>query len=487
MANLAYPRFQRVPAAIMAGALLAACNDPAGSDTPYIVTPATSATLVGTAGWTLTDTLVVEVRDAGGHPVPGATVQWSLPNGGRLEVQSAEADNRMVGTADDRGRNYAVWTLGLPEGPQEASAVSGVGGAPASFTATATVLHAIQVTISAATYCAILPDQRPVCWGDNRHGQLGTGDTVRRSKPTRVAGLAAVQEIRTSAWHTCARDLSGDVWCWGTNWFGEGGRDATQPFQTSPVRVAGAEGAVSLSLSADFYRPFTCAVLSASGAVCWGYNHEGQLGTGDSVSSSSPRQVVGSAGFKTVYSGGDGRSCALDAGGEAWCWGEVYRGPPPPRPSTMSLTPTPPVPGHQYSALAVGAYSVCGIQLDGMASCWGLNHGSLGTWVEPGTEVSGPLRADLNEHLAQISSDGWNGFYARTRFGQGFMWGETNGDVFTILPALITPSLRVEDLSASNSMGYCVIAVGGGVYCAPERGWYQQDEALRGVPNIEEP
>ncbi len=69
-------------AAVLVAATLTACNDPSSVDSPYIVTPVTTATLSGTPGWTLTDTLVVEVRDVEGNLVPGAKVTWSLPHGG---------------------------------------------------------------------------------------------------------------------------------------------------------------------------------------------------------------------------------------------------------------------------------------------------------------------------------------------------------------------------------------------------------------------
>ena len=263
---------------LAAGSLLA-CNDPVGGDTPYAVVPVTSTALAGTPGRTLTDTLVVEVRDAEGNPVPGAKVHWSLPSGGSMVVQLADPDDRMTGTADSRGRNYAVWTLGLEEGAQVAGAASGFEEA-AVFTASATALHALSVTVGRGYVCAVLTDYRPVCWGDNRYGQLGTGDTLARSTPTSPIGLAAVQDIQASTGgHVCARDMAGDVWCWGTSSHGQAGPGAAKPVQLVPVRVSGAEGAISLAVSPEFGQ-FTCAVLAAGGARCWGRNSRGRLGHG---------------------------------------------------------------------------------------------------------------------------------------------------------------------------------------------------------------
>jgi len=450
-----------------------------------LVVPLTTTPLAGTAGWPLTDTLVVEVRTADGQPARHVKVQWSLPSGGSLAVERADATDPMTGTTDNRGRNFAVWTLGLPEGAQEARVAVGLGQ-PARFTATATVLHATQVTVGDGYQCAVLPDQRPVCWGSNGYAQLGTGDTVARAAPTPVQGLAAVREIRASNdAHTCARDLSGDVWCWGYNVSGGVGPAGAQPYQPVPVPVAGAEGTVSLSVSNTWGLNYTCAVLGAGGATCWGYNTRGQLGTGDTISSAAPRPVVGSGSFTRVYSG-ELRSCALDAGGEAWCWGNASRGELAPLPPGTYLTPVQPVPGFTYTSLAVGAYAVCGIQTIGGTSCWGNDFGSFGhipvSDLQPG---DGPVHPDLNENLARLVSDGWNGYYARSLYGLGYVWGETGCcDVFTLPPQMITPSLRIQDIAAGGGGDYCVISEAGGLYCGRVNWWFRdQSESLAGIPD----
>lgn len=474
------------PLSLLTACALLACNDPVGSDTPYVVVPVSTTVLAGTSGWALTDTLVVEVRDAEGHPVPGAKVTWSLPQGGRLAVQLADADDPMTGTADDRGRNFVVWTLGLGEGTQVARAVSGLTGVPAEFEAEATVLHVKQVSGGGSYVCAVLSDDRPVCWGDNRYGQLGTGDTLARATPTPVAGLPAVLEIRASPDRnslTCARDLAGDVWCWGWALGGVAGPGAAQPVQLTPVRVAGAEGAVSLSTGTAGNR-FACAVLSGGGAVCWGENWAGQLGTGDSVSSPTPRPVVGSGNFRSVASGWR-RSCALDIDGEAWCWGDARRGELKPLPSAIYQVPVQPVPGHRYNSLTAGSYAVCGVQLAGIVSCFGDDFFSFGhrpfSDLQPG---DAPVRPDIPEPIAQVAVDGGNGMYARTRFGRGYVWGEPGCcDFFLSTPRMMTPSLRIQDIAAGDGR-YCVISETGGLYCGRVNWWFfGGTEELSGIPD----
>ena len=485
--------FRQASAALVAAALMA-CNDPSSVDSPYIVTPVTATTLSGTAGWTLTDTLVVEVRDFEGNLVPGAKVTWALPNGGRLAVQLADADDPMHGTADDRGRNYAVWTLGLREGRQVARAVAGLTGVPADFEAEAAVLHATQVSAGSGYTCAVLTDQRPVCWGLNRFGQLGTGDTLARGSPSLPLGLAAAIEIRASSHGTtCARDLSGDVWCWGQNRSGEAGPAAEQPMQLAPVRVSGAEGAASLAVSRYSYggvgREFTCATLRTGGAKCWGDNTGGQLGTGDTLSSSSPRSVLGSDGFVSVYSGG-ARSCALDREGEAWCWGDAWSGSLSPLPAGVFMAPVRPIPGRLFYSLAMGEYSQCGLQAAGRVSCWGEDWKfALGTSLPRGQGLtSTPVRPDLGEEIAELASNGGSGIYARSRFGWGFMWGDLGNDAVTAPAEQITSGIRIISITASYDQ-YCVLSESGGLYCGTP-GWWGywggygvRPQDLRGIPD----
>ncbi len=393
----------------------------------------------------------------------------------------------MTGTTDSKGRNYAVWTLGLGEGTQVARVVSGLTGVPVEFEAEATALHAVQVAAGGSYACAILSDQRPVCWGSNRDGQLGTGDSLSHfaETPVPVAGLSAALEIRASnGGLTCARDLAGDAWCWGRNDFGQAGPAASIPIQPTPVRISGAEGASSLAIESD-YLGHACVLLGVGGARCWGANWSGQLGTGNRASSAAPMPVLGSERFIQIAVGDD-RTCALDADGESWCWGYGYGNGFAPLPSDLYLVPTRPLPGYRYLSLAVGKNSVCGIQLGGEVTCFGDDwDGGLGTQLGYPNWTTVPVRPDVQENFGALSSDGYGSFFGTTRYGDGFMWGGEYHSGVTVPPKVVTPSFRVIDMSASPNQ-YCVVSESGGVYCGRRNGEYgwRGEERLVGVPAI---
>jgi hypothetical protein len=442
-----------------AACVLLACSDPVGSDTPYVVTPVSSATVAGTPGWTLTDTLVVEVRDAQGHIVPGVKVQWSVPNGGSLAVQLADADSRLTGTTDDRGRNYAVWTLGLNEGTQVARAAAGTESI-VSFTATATALHAVDVTMGYDYACAVLTDQRPVCWGGNFDGQLGVGDMLVRTSPTGVQGLVAVREIKASqGGHTCARDLAGDVWCWGRSFNGEAGSLASSR-QLVPVRVPGAQGASTLEVG----YLFSCAILNVGGARCWGSNDGGRLGAGvisfGGLNYPVPQVVVGGGSFVSLGLDTD-RACALDSDHEVWCWGRAFGGEFSPYPANAYNTPVQPIPGYKFYEVGLNYYTNCGIAVGGVVLCWGMNVG-LGEGTGPELTPA-PTQPQTGATFADLSGGG-GVMYGRTRDGRLFAWGYEDG-FGSGPPRVVQSTTRAIDAAGSGGYGYCIIAEGGALYC----------------------
>jgi len=470
--NLA--RMARLGALGMAAGAALACNDdPTSNDTPYVVVPLTTAALAGTPGRPLADTLAVEVRTADGHPVAGATVQWSLPQGGSVSIVGASLNGATTGTTDGTGRSYALWTLGLPEGPQQAKVAVGLGE-PATFTATATALHVLSVSVGGDFACAVLTDNRPVCWGANRYGQLGTGDTLARATPVTPTGLTAVQDIQASAFgFTCARDMAGDVWCWGANNFGQAGPAAAQPVQLVPVRVAGAGAATSLAVSGPF-GGFACAVLSAGGAKCWGNNASGRLGTGDAVSGATPRPVVGSAEFVKI-SAYDDRACAVTTTRQVWCWGNASSGEFAPYPSGVFLSPIQPIPGSLLSEVELTYAANCGLGTSGEAICWGMDL-DLGLGTIPSTSpITAPVRADAHDPFAQIVSDGSGLVFGRTRDGQVIFWGTVGGD-WTQFPTRLQMPLRAAQVAA-GSINYCIVAESGALYCDSSLYWFAEGKS----------
>jgi alpha-tubulin suppressor-like RCC1 family protein len=222
--------------------------------------------------------------------------------------------------------------------------------------------------------CAVLEDKTVTCWGaDQSQNPYGAkpGDLFV------VEGLTKVVELAVATSHTCALVDGGDVYCFGSNYFGELG-DGTTDNTKNPVKVAGVAGAKAIATGAEV----SCAVLGDGAVSCWGLNDQGQLGQGDSDKLVHPAPAavpaLGGPAKSVAASSISGAVCALLEDGATKCWGEKLAG------SSAA----------GGSALAVGWNHACVLDAAGAVSCWGANtKGQLGTGsnapVTTPTSVSG--------------------------------------------------------------------------------------------------
>jgi alpha-tubulin suppressor-like RCC1 family protein len=143
-----------------------------------------------------------------------------------------------------------------------------------------------------------------------------------------TTGLPAGQtftQISATWFHTCAVDSAGAAYCWGRNSAGQLG-DGSSSSSSVPVAVdvAGAlAGQTITQVTVGAYD--TCALDAAGDAYCWGLNSYGQLGDGSTTNSAVPVAVNtgGALAGKSLIqvSAGIWHTCALDAAGAPYCWG----------------------------------------------------------------------------------------------------------------------------------------------------------------------
>jgi alpha-tubulin suppressor-like RCC1 family protein len=186
--------------------------------------------------------------------------------------------------------------------------------------------------------------------------------------------------------HSCALTPQGAAWCWGSNRYGQlGVGDTEEGLQARPV-----QGDITFtSLSAG--KSHTCGIDVDDMIWCWGGNFVGQLGTGDEPGGTStrPHRVIGFSGRAVEVSAGSSATCATNTDGEAWCWGEnlldqlgVAGLDGPTRPPTKL-----PLEGVRSSALYLAATCLAGESIH----CHGRNFTRGAAPGEyPGTSVDGP-------------------------------------------------------------------------------------------------
>ena len=287
----------------------------------------------------------------------------------------------------------------------------------------------VSVVVGSAHTCALSTDGVVKCWGLNKYGQLGDGSSTSRSTPTDVTGLSSgIVAIAAGFQSTCALTTMGAVKCWGLNdylrWGSSGSMVVSAPmnvnfFGSGVVAIAAgavhtcavtAVGGVScvgdnrngqlgngvatpgIGLTADVLDlssgvvsitaggNHTCALTTAGGVKCWGYNGNGQLGDGSTANRTTPVDVSGLASEVAAISAGADHTCALSAVGAVNCWGYNGAGQIGDGTTTGRLIPTTVSGlGSGVASISAGSTNTCALTTTGVVKCWGNNdYGQLG-------------------------------------------------------------------------------------------------------------
>lgn len=251
-------------------------------------------------------------------------------------------------------------------------------------------------------------------------------DTAADSTGGDVGALpsAVAIAIANGRLHSCALTDAGVVRCWGNAESGQLGNGA--PFDTTayrvPVEVEGLAGVTAISSFSDH----TCA-LDADGAVwCWGDNDFGQLGDGTTSPSNVPLAVPGLVGARAIAAGWE-HTCAITADGSAACWGKNDYGQLGNDTNVDAGAPVTVVGLSGVTAIAAGRYHTCAVTDGGAAWCWGGDtFGELGNDEATSASYVPVMVGGLDGGVTHIAAGDSVGC-AITESGAAQCWG-VNGD-----------------------------------------------------------
>ena len=270
--------------------------------------------------------------------------------------------------------------------------------------------------------CALHEDGTISCWGSNRNGQLGNGQSgyeANSSVPVLVEGITDAKAVTAGGEHSCAVHEDGAISCWGNNYDGQlgNGQGGEDVFSSIPVSVAGITDAEAVSAGWDY----SCALHQDGTVSCWGHSFTGQLGgTHDEEFQAEIEELIeeaeqpGASSTLTeellrlrlqVYAqayalvpvriegitdatfivSNSRHSCALREGGTISCWGNNRSGQLGNRKSRddgaepHSSVPVEVAGITDATAIAAGKDHSCAVHRSGTVSCWGNNYdGQLG-------------------------------------------------------------------------------------------------------------
>ncbi len=164
----------------------------------------------------------------------------------------------------------------------------------------------IDIAAGSLHTCVILNNDRVKCWGVNKNGQLGLGDSDNRGDTSSqmgnnlpfvdlgnnsTANFTAI-DITLGNFYTCVMLDNGRLKCWGFNGVGSlglgdtntRGDDLNEMGNYLPFVDLGDDGTANFTfvdIPLGYAHTHTCVILDNGRVKCWGSNNNGQLGLGD--------------------------------------------------------------------------------------------------------------------------------------------------------------------------------------------------------------
>ncbi|KAJ1467107.1 regulator of chromosome condensation 1/beta-lactamase-inhibitor protein II, partial [Baffinella frigidus] len=205
--------------------------------------------------------------------------------------------------------NYGQLGLGDDANREDAIYLGNTGDA--GFADVGTGRTVVSVHPSIQSTCVILDNTQVKCFGRNRYGILGLGDSVHRGHDANTMGdfLPAVDfgthrhavRLSTSGFCAmCALLNTAELVCWGRNYeyvFGMGiSKDVNigdNPGEMGDnlVAITMPTGKTVRALASTAVEHF-CVVTATNEIKCWGGNADGQLGVGDtSMRGANPNEM----------------------------------------------------------------------------------------------------------------------------------------------------------------------------------------------------
>lgn len=269
---------------------------------------------------------------------------------------------------------------------------------------------------------------------------------------------------------TCVLLKDSTVNCWGNNLYGQLGTGNTTASMT-PKLVSNLTDVKSIVGGGAGF----CALLNTGAVKCWGYGSWGNIGDGNWNSRTTPTSVIGITNAVEL-TGGLNHYCARLSDTSVKCWGLNSNGQLGDSTTTSKASPvsvvqvgsgTAPLTG--VAAISAGRDHTCATMSDGTATCWGLNNfNKLGD--NSGTQRTRPVVVASLAGVQKLIT-GANHNCAMMTGGGLQCWGANDQGQLGLghktsvnTPTAVTVPGGVVGLSASE-LFTCAVTSTGAVYC----------------------
>ena len=215
-------------------------------------------------------------------------------------------------------------------------------------------------------------------WGsDNFTGRLGTNTGSALTPVTTTAGGTNWKQVSCGPDHTGAIKTDGSLWTWGIGNQGHLGTNDTTNRGTPVTTFAGGNDWKQVSCG----KASTAAIKNDGSLWVWGRGVEGQLGTNNIITRSTPvTTFAGGNNWKQVFmadsGGGDAHTVAIKTDGSLWTWGDNDAGQLGISNTVRRSTPvTTFVGGNDWKSVSGGRGHTGAVKTNGTLWVWGGNNG----------------------------------------------------------------------------------------------------------------
>lgn len=274
---------------------------------------------------------------------------------------------------------------------------------------------------------AIKSDGTLWMWGDASYGKLGDNTSVAKSSPVQtISGGTNWKQISLGALHVGAVKTDGSLWLWGWNSYGQLGlgTNGLVTWKSSPVQtISGGTNWKTVNIGSGM----SAAIKTDNTLWVWGLNTAGQLGDNTITHRSSPIQTVsGGTNWKSV-SNAFASTAAIKTDGTLWVWGTNGNGQLGTNNTTSRSSPVQTVSGgNNWRQVSVGSNAMVAIKTDGTLWTWGSNvNGTLGDNTTTGR--SSPVQTISSGTNWKQASGGGDGATAAIKTdGTLWVWGRNS-------------------------------------------------------------
>ncbi len=244
-----------------------------------------------------------------GHYFDDVVRCWAPPDGGPARATALDTDIRFSSLAFAAG----IWCGGTRSGAvacfDDADIAPGGSFRPeaAAVRVVATGVPVFSRIVGAGdpelgiTWCATTLDLKVFCWGRNDSGEVGDGTVGgHRNVPAAVSGGLRALSIAVTPGASCAIDLAGAGWCWGS-----AAEGVVAGSGNSPVPIAVPGNFLLTQVAADGNGSM-CAIDGGLRMICWGSGRQGGRGRAGVGAGPSPVQIEGTDYFVSVGSTAEG-------------------------------------------------------------------------------------------------------------------------------------------------------------------------------------